>query len=395
MSIRRRITSLLAAALLLLTSGCAESKAPEAVTSSAPAASDGTSAESGADIVGSMELQYAEQFSVDHRRDGCSVITIADDRFLLVPEGAETPSDSAGMTVIKQPVEEIYLAASSAMDLFDGIGGLDRVTMTSTEEKNWSLPNIAEAIHDGRITYIGKYSAPDYEALTETGCGLAIESTMIYHSPETREKIEQLGIPVMVERSSYETHPLGRMEWLKLYGLLLGKSDEAENYFTEKTAAFDEIAESAGDNTGEKRLTAAFFYISPNGYVNIRKPSDYVPKMMELAGGEYIFKAADLNIDENALSSMNIQTEKFYELARDADVLIYNSTIEGEVSSVAQLVDKCGILSDFKAVKEGNVWCTGQNMFQQTTGAADMIVDLNKVFTGTADNELTYLHRLE
>ena len=390
----KKITSLLTAALFLMTAACAESK-PNETEASSSAVSTKTAAESGSDIVGGMELQYAEQFSADYRRDGCSVITIDSERFLLVPEGLETPADTAGMTVIRQPVGEIYLAASSAMDLFDGIGALDRVTMTSTDLKSWSLPNIRAALENGSITYIGKYSAPDYEALTENGCGLAIESTMIYHSPETREKIEQLGIPMLVERSSYESHPLGRMEWLKLYGLILGKSDEAEKYFREKTAAFDDITEKNGNISGEQRKTAAFFYVSSNGYINIRKPGDYVPKMIELAGGEYVFKAEDLDIDDNALSTMNIQTEKFYELAMNADVLIYNSTIEGELADISQLTEKCGILADFKAVKEGNVWCTGQNMFQQTTGAADMIADLNKVFSGNSDSQLTYLHRLE
>ena len=393
----KKIAYLLAAALLLTTASCAEispsgTQAP-AVSTAAAAPSLGNGTDS-SDIIGSMDLKYAEQFSVDYRRDGCSIITIADDRFLLVPEGG-TPSGAEGMTVIRQPVKDIYLAASSAMDLFDGIGGLDRVTMTSTDTKSWSLPHIKEALEKGSITYIGKYSAPDYEALTENGCGLAVESTMIYHSPETREKIEQLGIPVMVERSSYERHPLGRMEWLRLYGLLIGKSEEADKYFAEKTAVFDNTAKNSGDTESGRRMTAAFFYVSPNGYVNIRKPNDYVPKMIELAGGEYVFKAEDLDIDDNALSTMNIQTEKFYELALDADILIYNSTIEGELTSIAQLTDKCGILSDFKAVKEGNVWCSGQNMFQQTTGAADMIADLSRIFSGTAENELTYLHRLE
>ena len=112
--------------------------------------------------------------------------------------------------------------------------------------------------------------------------------------------------------------------------------------------------------------------------------------------GEYIFTADDLNIDDNALSTMNIQSETFYNVARDADILIYNSTIDGELHSIDQLIGKNSILADFKAVREGNVWCTGQNMFQQTTGAADMICDLNTIFTGNADDtELTFLHRLD
>ena len=64
-----------------------------------------------------------------------------------------------------------------------------------------------------------------------SSCDLAIESTMIYHNPEVKEKLEQLGIPVLVERSSYESHPLGRTEWMKLYAVLLGKEEAAETAF--------------------------------------------------------------------------------------------------------------------------------------------------------------------
>lgn len=342
---------------------------------------------------GSMELKYAEQFTVDNYDGGYSIVTISDDRFLIVPENKPVPETDQDITVIHQPADNIYLAASSAMDLFDGFGGLSNISMTSTAAHDWSLPNIRSAVDSGEIAYIGKYSSPDYETLVSEGCPLAIESTMIYHTPEVREKLEALGIPVLVERSSYESHPLGRLEWIKLYGLLTGNSEAAQSFFDEKIRAFEEL-DAPVEGTQKKK--AAFFYISSNGYVNVRKPGDYVSKMIELAGGEYIFTAADLSVDDNALSTMNIQTETFYTLARDADILIYNSTIEGELDSVSQLIDKCGILSDFKAVREGNVWCAGQNMFQQTTGAADMICDLRLIFTEQTDERaLTFLYRLE
>lgn len=346
------------------------------------------------EITGSMEIRYADQFSVDYCNDGLSLITIGENKYLLIPPGGEIPENTEGITVIKQPVDNIYLAASSAMDLFNGFGGLEHIAMTSTDTGDWSLPDIASAVKKGEITYIGKYNMPDYEALLECGCGLAIESTMIYHNPETREKIEQLGIPVLIERSSYESHPLGRMEWIKLYGLLIDKYEEAEKYFNEKTAAFDSLTEQ--DTNNENKKTAAFFYISSNGYVNIRKPGDYISKMIELAGGEYIFNAADLNIKDDSLSTMNIQTETFYRLAKEADILIYNGTIDGNIQSIRQLTEKLNILSDFKAVKEGNVWCTEQNMFQQTTGAADMIMDMNRIFSCETEDtpELGYLQKL-
>ena len=239
-------------------------------------------------------------------RQGCLITIAGKDQYLLVPEGETPPAGvDDSITILQQPLDNLYVAASSAMDLFDGIGALDSVHMTSTAETGWSLPNVQNAMENGTLEYAGKYSAPDYEAILSGGCELAVESTMIYHSPEIREKLETLGIPVLVEHSSYESHPLGRMEWIKLYGLLLGKTEAAESFFQAQSRKLDDIC--TGESTGK---TVAFFYISSNGSVNVRKPGDYISKMIELAGGQYIFSADDLNVEENALSTMNIQMER-------------------------------------------------------------------------------------
>ena len=345
-------------------------------------------------ITGHMDLQYAEQFSVDTCADGCAVIHIGADSYLLVPENTAVPEVPENMTILQQPVENVYIAASDAMDLFDAAGALDAVTMTSTKEKDWTLPRIRTAMQQGKLDYIGKYSAPDYEMLAESGCQLAVENTMIYHNPAAKEQIEALGIPVLVERSSMESHPLGRMEWMRLYGLIFGKEQEAEQYFAEKQALFQSI--ESPDLPDESRMTCAFFSVSPNGYVNIRKPGDYISKMIELAGGRYVFTADQLHVDDNALSTMNIQMEAFYETACDADCLIYNSTVNGQLNTLSDLTAMNPVFQDFRAVQLGNVWCTEQNLFQQTTGAADMIADFNRIISGQADDDsqLTFLHKL-
>ena len=84
--------------------------------------------------------------------------------------------------------------------------------------------------------------------------------------------------------------------------------------------------------------TVAFFYITANGAVNVRKPNDYIAQMIGLAGGTYVLNDR-LSAEENALS-MNMQMEDFYAAAKDADILIYNSTIEGELYSVDELLAK-------------------------------------------------------
>lgn len=336
-----------------------------------------------------MELKYAEQFSVEYYDDNTSLISINDGRqYLVVPPETDVPEDvSDSVTVIKQPVENIYTAASSAVDLINGTDSFDKIYAVSTARKDWALPYMQEALDSGQILYAGKYSSPDYEMLLTGNCGLAIESTMIYHSPEIMEQLENQGIPVIVERSSYESHPLGRMEWIKLYGLILGKEKEAEQFFNEKSEIIDDI--QSDGNTGK---TAIFFYITSNGSVNVRKTGDYISKMIELAGGNYILDSESLNVKENALSTMNMQFEAFYALAKDADYIIYNSTVDGELKNIDQLIEKNTLLSDFKAVKNNNVWCTDKNMFQQTTATAEVILDFNKIFNDSSEDTQFMYH---
>ncbi len=340
----------------------------------------------------SMELEYAQQFAVDYYEGGYVRITIAgEDCFLLIPEGGEAPQGlDDSVTVLQKPVQNIYLVATSAMDLFCSLDALDSIRLSGTDANGWYVPDAKAALEDGRILYAGKYSAPDYELIVSEDCGLAIESTMIYHNPEVQEKLEEFGIPVLVERSSYESHPMGRAEWMKLYGALLGLEDKAEEVFAAQTARLREI-ESSG-STGK---TVAFFYIGSNGYASVRKSSDYVSMMIELAGGHYIFE--HLGDDENALSTVNMTMEEFYAQAKDADYIIYNSTIDGEINTIDELLGKSELLADFKAVQDGNVWCTGKNLFQETTSLGDMIADIHTVLTepDVDEAELTYLHRVE
>lgn len=340
----------------------------------------------------SLPLEYATQFTVDYYEGGYTLITIGDtDRYLIVPENMSCPEGlDKDIYVMYKPFNKVYLAATSAMDLIRAIGGLDNVAFSGTKADDWYIDEAKDAMENGFIKYAGKYSAPDFELLISGGCNLAVESTMILHNPEIREQLIEVGIPVLVERSSYESHPLGRMEWIKLYGVLMDKTEEAEQYFDSQVDAVADIMDR--DDTG---LTVAFFYVTANGSVNIRKSGDYVSKMIELAGGEYIF--ADMNDDENALSTTTIQMEEFYAKAKDADILIYNSTIAGTLPDMESLLKLSDLFNDFKAVQSGNVFCTEKNMFQESTGFGDMILDINKILTDSdvSDDELTYLYRLK
>ena len=340
----------------------------------------------------SMELQFATQFSVEYYQDGYKLISLADgSRFLVIPEGAKLPKGiSKDIVPLYQPLENIYLAATASMCLFDALDSLDSIRLSGTKEDGWHIENAQLAMQEGRILYAGKYSEPDYEMLLDHKCPLAIESLMIGHASEVKDKLEELGIAVFIDQSSMEPHPLGRTEWIKLYGALLNKEEAADALFEEQV---EYLNEAMGTEASGK--TVAFFHISSSGYVVARKSGDYVTKMLELAGGSYVFD--NLGDPETRTSTVTIEMEQFFATAKDADYIIYNSTIGGEIRTIDELLAKNELLAEFKAVQNGNVWCTSENMYQETTQLGQMIQSFQKVFSGAADelDELPYLYRLQ
>ena len=329
----------------------------------------------------SYPLDYAAQFSADCYEGGYVMIDIPDaGRFLVVPEGAAEVDDlPEDVVVLRQPLDHIYLVSTSVMDLFVHLDALDSIALSGTKAEGWYVEEAKQAMQEGRIAYAGKYSAPDYERILTAECGLAVENTMIYHTPEVKEQLERFGIPVLVERSSYESSPLARMEWIKLYGILLGKEALAEEVFAQQAQRIAPLLEQP--STGKR---CAFFSITSSGLATVRKSGDYVAQMIGMAGGEYVF--ADLADSGNSLSTMNIPLEDLYAGVKDADVLIYNGTIEGSISTKEELLARCALLAECKAVQSGNIWCTTPSFFQQSMALADFMLDLHAVFTGeTAD----------
>ena len=349
----------------------------------------------------SMELSYAENFAVDYYEGGYKLLTtrLNGDRILIVPKHQQAPKDAEALIspsaegepgklmVLQEPVKNLYLVASSVMDMFAQLDSMDAISMCGLKEEDWYIPAAKQAMKEGTLLYAGKYSQPDYELLLSQNCSMAIENSMIYHTPEVMEKLDEFGIPTLVEYSSYEEHPLGRVEWVRFFGALLDQEEKADQLFEKQKEALKRV--EAEESTGK---TVAFFYITSNGLVQVRQSTDYIPKMIELAGGKYVFE--NLGDPDSRRSTVNLQLEDFYDGAQDADFLVYNTTIDRQVQTLEDLLKKCSLLKDFKAVKNHQVWCTTEDMYQQSMSAGNLIEDFHRMLTGD-DKETRYLYRLK
>ncbi len=393
---KRKITAILCAVMMFsLSAGCQNSadKGTDVKTESQANTGDVDDKApviNGLTYESTVELEYAECFQIYRYEGGYSVIRVDDGRdYILIPEGGAVPEGlPSSCTILQQPFDNIYLQATSSMCFFNSLDALDHIRLSGTREEGWYIDSAIEAMRNGDILFAGKYSEPDFELMVAEGCDLAIESTMILHNPEVMEKIEEMGIPVFIERSSYESNPLAKIEWIKLIGELVSEPEKAEELYKEQASAVEDLEDF--ENT-EK--TVAFFYVNQNGIIVTRKSNDYLPKMIELAGGRYIFE--NLGDPEKATSGVNLTMEEFYATAQSADFIIYNASIDEPLESVEDLIAKNVLFGDFKAVKEGNVWTTGKTLHQATDELGSVILDIHAMLIGENTDELTYIQHLD
>lgn len=343
--------------------------------------------------------------------------------------------DALELTVLQQPLTTTYVAASAVMAPLCDLGVVRQIRFSGLREEGWYVDEARAAMKEGTMLFAGKYSEPDYETLLREGCDLALESTMIYRSPEVIEKLNDLGIPVYIDYSSYEPHVLGRLEWIRVYGALFGHAQEAKQRYqserdriraiqeaavsdrasqsgktTEKsetktserskntqitsagsaasknTASSTRISsgDAAADPAADPRPTVVYFYVNSSGQIQVRQPHDYIPELLELAGARYL--APDMKgLSGSRKSNVTVSLEDFYSSCRDADYLIYSATLDRPLSSIQELLGKNALFADFKAVKEGHVYTTDKDFYQLSDRMADFAEDVHRMLQGQGD----------
>ena len=323
---------------------------------------------------GFMPLDYAENFSIELYENGCRMIRggANDVQLLVVPEGVEVPEEEIGddVSVLQQPIDRVYLASTGMVSVIDAIGGLDHVKLVATDVDGWYVDGVVEKMNAGEIAFSGNYKEPDYEQMTANDIQLHVDTTMLDGYPEVVEKFEELGIPTFIEDSSQESHPLARVEWVKVFGVLFGLEDEAQKYFDGQKALLEN---AGGTDTGK---TVAMGYIASSGSCYARNGGDYMAQMIGMAGGDYV--RANENADESGNQKMTF--EEWYADFKDAEYLFYVNFALG-FHSVQEMIDYNPLFADFRAVQDGHVYITSPDFTQSTAAIAAIVADMNTILT--------------
>ncbi len=328
----------------------------------------------GLNYTGEVAFEYAAHVRIYAYEGGARLIqTVKGRNYLLVPAGAEIPDglDDA-IIILRQPLDNVYLVASAAMSLIDAIKALPNLHFTGTKAEGWYIQAAKEAMDAGNLRYAGKYSAPDYELLLSGRCDLSIQSTMVLQAPDVQQKFKELGIPLLIDLSGLESHPLGRTEWVKVYGVLFGREEDANQVFELQKEKIENLPDQP-----EQNPSVAYFYVNSNGAVVSKPAADYIPSLIGLAGGNYL--GPESRSSETA--SVTMDMEAFYALAKSADFLIYNAAIDTAPENMADLLLKNQLFADFKAVQNHQVYVASPALYQSSHRFGDAAKELHAILT--------------
>lgn len=195
----------------------------------------------GLNYISSDKIDHSSFIRI-HRYEGGYVCIVVEgaDRYLIVPESAELPVGiEQEATIIQQPVMSLHSGSDSALDMIGDI--LSGASFASSEEAPvaawWDAaePNYAALLTAGSDLVI----VP--ETFAEPDAGEDLDAEAAAAMTDVRERLELLGVPMFVDRSADEVDEGGRLEWLKVYGILLGYENEAQSLY-EAAVAYLEVA---------------------------------------------------------------------------------------------------------------------------------------------------------
>ena len=342
---------------------------------------------------------YADGFTVDYHGH-YKVVTVATPwqgaqeplRYALVQCGAPSPAGFEAAEIIEVPVMRFvgmsttYLPVLERLGVLDRLVGLDDITYVNNE----TVRAMAQA---GQLGYIGYGAYVNVEEALNLEPDLILTYAAGSLDYDAHPKLLEAGLPVVVEGSWLDNHPLGRTEWLKFIAIFFNQEATAEATFAETAARYEELAARAAQVTDKPTVLADTVF---QGTWYMPGGQSYMARYLADAGGDYLWA------DEPSSGSTPLSFEAVFDRAHDADVWVNL----GFTSSLDDLLAQDARYADFKAFQNGQVWNNnvrvnengGNDYYESGSANPDVVLaDLIKILHPDLlpEHELVYYQQLK
>lgn len=247
--------------------------------------------------------------------------------YVLVPrEAGELPASLPEGDVVRTPVESAVVYSVVHCSLLEELGAYGAISGVC-DLRYMSHEGIRRDVARGRIRNVGESSAPNVEALMELSPGAILLSP--YQDSGSYGRLSMLGVP-LVECADYmETSPLGRAEWMRFYGLLFGRGEEADSLFGAVEREYERLHGLAA-RSGRRPSVVVDMKYGNTWYV--AGGGSTTGRLLRDAAAAYVYA------DTDASGSLPLAPEAVFERAMDAEFWLvrYAQSADKTYAEIAQ-----------------------------------------------------------
>ena len=320
---------------------------------------------------GRVEVRYAKRFAIEYRTiSGQQVIVatfnaplvswskpgdaeVRKETVVLLRKGVplpELPKDLAGQPLVRFPVEKVAVNAEADEAFLAVINRSDR--LVAVGGKSSFDDRIRERVERGELGQIGYtwHSAPNFETILARGAGLLFMRLVSLDLASSLTRARSLGIPVVPTFDWAEETYLGRAEWVKLFGLLLGADAEARAYFERLEARVGELKRLTAGVTARPSVLWAFY---GGGQRFVAYHRGVEEEFLNDAGARSATAALDQPWRDGGTA---LPTEQLLALAKDADIWIIGDAHAVDAKGSPTDLPPESVMSLFKPWREKRLY---------------------------------------
>ncbi|QGY42507.1 ABC transporter substrate-binding protein [Maribellus comscasis] len=311
--------------------------------------------------------------------------------YFLVPKEISVPDSLQNKNIIRTPIQRIICMSTSHLGFIEVLS--ENNSVVGISGANYvSNPQILQYVESGKVVDVGYGQNLNYEMILNQHPDVVMLYGVGSEVTTHVKKLEELGIPVIMNAEYLEETPLGKVEWIKFVGALYQKENEAQQFFTQIKEDYLSLKEKVKDKQNKPKVLVGSPYKDswwiPGG-------DSYLANMIKDAGGDYIGK------DNDSHESYVISFENALTYGNEVDVWINMGLLSSRKDIIAtdQRFKNFGVLKSGRLFNNNNKMSEngGNDFWESGTVYPNLILrDLISVFyPGTINEDLVYYKEVE
>ena len=270
-------------------------------------------------------------------------------RYVMVDASAQLPDSLPEGTLLRTPISRIIVYTSVHAGALNELGAIQSVGGVA-DAHYFKIPYIKEGLASGKVADVGGSSEPSAEKIMAARPMAVMAS--VYEGADLAV-LERLGIPFLKMADNMERTPLGRAEWIRFIGRLVGKGAEADSIFRNVEHEYTSLSQRVKGVTKRPTVLTENIY---QGVWYLPGGASYQARIIADAGGHYLWE------DDKSAGSLNLSFEQVAAKASDADVWMLK--VYGTELTRETLLGMDRRYGYFKAVDRGGVWWSDTSVSQ-------------------------------